>query len=984
MIKSKTLFALSLLGVSSIMYAQTVKPGGNSQPITDSKNSTLNYEYAINDPLNTRIYTLKNGLKVYLSVYKDAPRIQTFIAVKAGSKNDPANATGLAHYLEHMVFKGTDVYGTKDFKKESVEIKKIENLYESYRQTKDEAQRKKIYHQIDSISGVAAKYAIANEYDKLLAGIGATGTNAYTSLDKTVYVNDIPSNQIDNWLKIEAERFRKPVLRLFHTELEAVYEEKNRGLDNDQNKVFEALFSGLFTNHTYGTQTTIGTIEHLKNPSMVEINKFYNKYYVPNNMAIIMSGDFDPDKVIVEIEKNFGKFTPKPYDEYKFQPEAPITQKVVKEVIGPDPMNVNLGWRLGGKNTLDADLGVIVSSLIYNGTAGLIDLNLNQAQKVLNSYGFFDPFKDYSIFFIGGNPKEGQSLEEVEKLLLGQLDLIKKGNFPDWLLQAVITDIKYDKTKELEDNQSRSREMLDAFINDIKWQNNVNTLERLSKITKQEIVDFANKNFSETNYVVIYKRIGEDKSVQKVEKPAITPVELDRDNSSPFVKNIIKSVPATIEPKFLDYDKDILKPTLKSNVQLLYNKNTENKLFQMYYKFDMGSNNDKLLPIVIKYIKYLASEEISAEQFNQELYKLGSSFDVFIDKENTWVILEGLNDNFDKTVQLFEKILAKPLVVETVLKNVIEDFKKERNDNKLQKNLILNNGMVSYAKYGAINPFTYVLTDEELNNISTTEIKNKIKALLTYEHKILYYGPSEVEDVKTILNTNHNVPEKLIPIPEAYNFIEKQFDKTVYVVDYDMKQAEIILLGNGTSFDPNQVPIISLYNSYFGGNMSGVVFQDLRESKALAYSCYSSFIQPNKLSKKYFNISYIGSQADKLSEAIKGMNNLLNELPKADASFSAAKESLIAETRTQRITKANILFNYLAAQKLGLNYDIRKTVFDKTKLLTFDDVKNFYNQNIKGKSNTILVLGKKDELDIKALEKYGTVKFLTLKEVFGF
>jgi predicted Zn-dependent peptidase len=292
--------------------------------------------------------------------------------------------------------------------------------------------------------------------------------------------------------------------------------------------------------------------------------------------------------------------------------------------------------------------------------------------------------------------------------------------------------------------------------------------------------------------------------------------------------------------------------------------------------------------------------------------------------------------------------------------------------------------MVSYAKYGAINPFTYVLTDEELNNISTTEIKNKIKALLTYEHKILYYGPSEVEDVKTILNTNHNVPEKLIPIPEAYNFIEKQFDKTVYVVDYDMKQAEIILLGNGTSFDPNQVPIISLYNSYFGGNMSGVVFQDLRESKALAYSCYSSFIQPNKLSKKYFNISYIGSQADKLSEAIKGMNNLLNELPKADASFSAAKESLIAETRTQRITKANILFNYLAAQKLGLNYDIRKTVFDKTKLLTFDDVKNFYNQNIKGKSNTILVLGKKDELDIKALEKYGTVKFLTLKEVFGF
>jgi predicted Zn-dependent peptidase len=983
MIKSKSLIAFTLISVSSIISAQTVKPGGNSKPITDNK-TNLNYEYALNDPLNTRIYTLKNGMKVYLSVYKNAPRIQTLIAVKAGSKNDPANATGLAHYLEHMVFKGTDVYGTKDFKKESVEIKKIENLYEVYRGTKDEAQRKKIYHQIDSISGVAAKYAIANEYDKMLAGIGATGTNAFTSFDQTVYVNDIPSNQIDNWLKIEAERFRKPVLRLFHTELEAVYEEKNRGLDSDENKVYEAIMEGLFKNHTYGTQTTIGTIEHLKNPSMVEINKFYNKYYVPNNMAIIMSGDFDPDKVIVDIEKNFGKFAPKPYDEYKFQPETTISQKLVKEVIGPDPMNVNLGWRVGGEGTKDAEIGAIIAYMMYNGTAGLLDLNLNQAQKVLNSNGIFYALKDYSLFGLTGMPKEGQTLEEVEKLILEQLDIIKKGNFPDWLLQAVITDVKYDKTKSLEDNQSRSFEMLGAFINDIKWQNKVNSLERMSKITKQEIVDFANKNFTETNYVVVYKRIGEDKSVQKVEKPAITPVELDRDNSSPFVKNIVKSTPATIEPKFLDYDKDILKSTIKSNIPLLYTKNTENNLFQMYYKFDMGSNNDKLLPIAIKYIKYVAGEDITAEQFKQELYKLGSSFDVFIDNENTWVSLDGLSDNYDKTVQLFEKVLAKPLVDEKVLKNLIEDFKKERNDNKLQKRLILNRAMVSYARYGAINPFSFVMTDEELDKVTVADVKSKIKSLLTFEHKILYYGPKEADYVKTVLNTNHNVPEKLSPIPVTYNFVEKQFDKTVYVVDYDMKQAEIMMLGNGNSFDANQVPIISLYNHYFGGNMSGVVFQDLRESKALAYSCYSRYNQPNKLSKNYFNASYIGSQADKLADAIKGMNDLLNELPKADASFNAAKESLIAETRTQRITKADILFNYLSAQDLGLNYDNRKTVFEKASTLTFDDVKNFHQQNIKGKSNTILVLGKKDRLDMKVLEKYGTVKFLTLKEVFGY
>ena len=256
------------------------------------------YKTVPNDPLNARIYKLDNGLTVYMTVYKNAPRIQTYIAVGAGSKNDPKTATGLAHYLEHMVFKGTDRYGAKDYSQEEPLLNQIEMLYESYRQTTDTLIRKKIYHKIDSISGAAAKYAIANEYDKMLTSIGAQGTNAYTWMEQTVYVNDIPSNQIDKWLAIESERFRKPVMRLFHTELEAVYEEKNRGLDNDGIKAWEALFAGLWQKHPYGTQTTIGTIDHLKNPSLTEIKKFYNSWYVPNNMAICLSGDFDPDSLI--------------------------------------------------------------------------------------------------------------------------------------------------------------------------------------------------------------------------------------------------------------------------------------------------------------------------------------------------------------------------------------------------------------------------------------------------------------------------------------------------------------------------------------------------------------------------------------------------------------------------------------------------------------------------------------------------------------
>lgn len=985
---TKLIFFLVSLLLTFFSFAQTpVKKNkhlGNSSPVVDLKQSSLNYEYALNDPLKTRIYTLKNGMKVYLSVYKDAPRIQTFIAVKAGSKNDPPNATGLAHYLEHMVFKGTDVYGTKDFKKEEAEIKKIENLYEVYRQTKDEAKRKIIYHQIDSVSGVAAKYAIANEYDKMLATIGANGTNAFTSFDQTVYVNDIPSNQIDTWLKIEAERFRKPVLRLFHTELEAVYEEKNRSLDNDNDKVYDAIMSSLFKNHTYGTQTTIGTIDHLKNPSLIEINKFYNKYYVPNNMAIIMSGDFDPDKVIVDIEKHFGSYASKPVEDYNYKPEEPITSKIVKTVVGPDPTSVNLGWRVGGEGSTDADMGDLMASILYNGTAGLMDINLNQAQKVLSSNNIFYVLKDYALFGFTGEPKEGQSLEEVEQLLLSQIELVKKGEFPDWLLQAVITDLKLRKTKELEQNYSRASEMLDAFVNNIKWQKSVDRIERISKITKKEIVDFANKNFTNSNYVVVYKKTGENAPTEKVVKPAITPIEVDRNNTSKFVQNINAAIPAKIEPKFLDYEKDILKSTLKSNIQLLYNKNTENKLFELYYKFDMGKNNDKLLPIAIKYIPYLAIEGMDAAKIKQEFYRLGCSFNVFSDNENTWISLVGLNDNFEKALKLFEKMLDKPVVDETVLKNLLADVIKSRNDLKLQKSVILNSAMLNYARYGSVNPFSHVLTDEEINKITVSDIKNKIRSLTSFEHRVLYYGPNKLEEVKSMINSYHNVPEKLTATPPLYNFVEKPLDKTVYVIDFDMTQVEILMLSNGIKYDPNNVPIIALYNNYFGGGMSSIVFQDLRESKALAYSTGSGYNQPNKANKNYFNSSYIGSQADKLSEAIKGLSDLLNNMPRSEAGFNSSRELILQEMRTQRITKSEIFFSYLSAENMGNKTDIRKDIYEKVQNYKLEDIQKFQKEHIQGKPITVLVLGKKENLDLKVLEKYGTVKFLTLKEVFGY
>jgi predicted Zn-dependent peptidase len=365
-------------------------------------------------------------IPMILAVNKDMPRIQTMVVTKAGSKNDPSDNTGLAHYLEHMLFKGTDKYGTQDYAKEKVYLDQIDALYEQYNKTQDPSKRQSIYRQIDSVSGLASKYSVANEFDKMCQGIGAQGTNAFTSVEQTVYINDIPSNRIHQWIEIESERYRNPVLRLFHTELEAVYEEKNISLDNDGEEAYEKMMASLFKAHPYGTQTTIGTVEHLKNPSLIKIRNYFNTYYVPNNMAVIMVGDFVPEEVIEMVDKHFSYMQAKPVPPFNFQMEYPRGRPDSISVVGPDAANVMLGWRFDGAASRQAILLRIVDLLLNNSKAGLIDLNLVKEQKVLSANSSPEIMKDYSVHFLMGKPKEGQTLEEVKELLLAQINKIKK------------------------------------------------------------------------------------------------------------------------------------------------------------------------------------------------------------------------------------------------------------------------------------------------------------------------------------------------------------------------------------------------------------------------------------------------------------------------------------------------------------------------------------------------------------------------------
>ena len=608
-------------------------------------NSKYKYETVKGDPLNTKIYTLDNGLKVYMSVNKETPRIQTYIAVNVGGKNDPAETTGLAHYFEHLMFKGTQQFGTSDFAAEKPMLDEIENLFEVYRKTTDEAERAAIYHRIDSISYEASKIAIPNEYDKLMSAIGANGTNAFTSQDMTVYVEDIPSNEIDNWARIQADRFKNPVIRGFHTELETIYEEKNMSLTQDSRKVWEAMDAALFPHHPYGTQTVLGTQEHLKNPSITNVRNYHKTYYVPNNMAVCVSGDFDPDEMVATIEKYFGDMQPNPnLPKLHFEPEQPITAPVVKEVYGLEAANVMLGWRLPGANDKSTDISDIVGSILYNGQAGLIDLDLNQQQKVLSAYGYASTQPDYSSFLVAGRPKTGQSLDEVRDLLLAEVAKLRDGDFDENLIEATINNYKMQLMRSFEENDSRAILYVYSFISGTDWADEVARIDRMSKITKQDIVDWANKYLGPESYAIVYKREGKDPNEQKIAAPKITPIVTNRDSQSEFLTEIQNSKVEPIEPVFVDYKKDMSQFEAQKGVNVLYKKNETNDIFTLIYVFNTGTENDPALNLAFDYLSYLGTDKMSAEQIASEMYAIACSFGLSAGANQSWIEGSGLSE----------------------------------------------------------------------------------------------------------------------------------------------------------------------------------------------------------------------------------------------------------------------------------------------------------------------------------------------------
>ena len=946
--------------------------------------SQYKYETVKGDPLKAKIYTLDNGMKVYMTVNKEQPRIQANIAVKVGGKNDPSETTGLAHYFEHLMFKGTPNFGTADYEAEKVLLDQIEALFEVYRVTEDEAERAAIYHQIDSISYLASDYFIPNEYDKLMSFIGSEGTNAYTSTDMTVYVEQIPSNQVENWARIQADRFANPVIRGFHTELETVYEEKNMSLTKDFRKALEAMDGMLFPDHPYGTQTVLGTQEHLKNPSITNIKNYQKTYYVPNNIAICLSGDFDPDEMVAVIEKYFGQMQPnKDLPEITLATSSVIESPVEKDVYGLDAENIMIGWKYPGAKSEDALVAEVAASVLYNGSAGLIDLNINQQQKVLGAYGMSYGRPDAGEFILMGNPKQGQTLEEVRDILLAEVAKLRNGEFDEAVLNGTINNMKLSLMRSLEDNGSRADMFVQSFINGTDWADDVKSIEKMQEVTKEDIVKWAGRYLGENNYAIVYKRMGEDKNVIKVTAPKITPIKSNRDKKSAFLEEITSTEVKPIEPSFIDYSTALSQFDV-DGLNVVYVQNEVNDLAELYYEFFTGTQNDPALKLAANYLSYLGTPTRSAEEIAQEMYQLACTFNLRSGSSSSFISISGLSENLPEAMRIVEDLIYNAVPDEAILENLKADMLKERADAKLNQGRCFS-ALQNYILLGKDYIRETTLTDRQIAELTSEELLGKVRNLMEYSHEVSYYGPSTENEVKALIRENHRIAEELKPLTLRYPEAVPTPSSKVYLAQYDAKQIYYLQYSNNEEkLDLDSDPYIKLYNEYFGGGMNAIVFQEMREARGLAYSASGRLLEPEYKDDSYKYFAFIATQNDKMQTAIEAFDEIINDMPVSETAFNIAKEALTTKYRTERITGRNILRSYQNARDMGITEPRSKKIYEKLPELTLEDVKATQEKWVKDRTYCYGILGDIKNLDTDYLKTLGTVEVLTLEDIFGY
>lgn len=960
----------------AIVLLTTLSAGGRNVP--------AGCDTVAGDPTGTMIYTLPNGLKLYMSVNRQQPKISTLIAVRVGSKNDPAETTGLAHYFEHLMFKGSEQLGTTDYAAEKPMLDEIERLFETYRVTADQHARDSIYHLIDSVSYKASLLAIPNEYDKAMALIGSTGTNAYTSYDQTCYVETIPSNRLDAWCRIQADRFEHPVLRGFHTELETIYEEKNMSMVDDSDRMFDAMMTLLFPNHPYGTQTVLGTREHLKNPSITNVKAYHDKWYVPDNIAIMLSGDFDPEEAIATVTRYWGTMEPGRPERKAVEPLGPLTAIADTTVTGPNAATVYVAWRLPAASDPLTRKAELMSDVLNNGYAGLMDLDLVQKLKVMEAGAFMMSLADHSAFILYGTPMPGQSLEEVRDLLLGEVEKLKKGDFDKELLQGVVNNHRLALERGLEYNDSRINMMTSAFINGMPWADQVTDILNYGKMSAADVAATAREALPADGYAVVYKVTGEAPDVATIAKPALTPIATNRDTASRYLTALAAETVTPIEPEFPDFARDITHLKLAGDQELLYTRNTTNNVFTLSRVIERGSRADSLLSLLPMALDFAGTADMTTEEVQQEFYRLACKYSLSVGSRYTYINLTGLSENMDKAVALLDRVIAGARISADDYSSMADRVLKGRDDATNDQADCVG----AAARYMIFGPAMAAsrVDSTTLVNLDPKVLTGLLADMGRCSSRYLYYGPVEPAKLVKSLNAVHRKPRGgyTATTPGSLWPYMATPEPQVFFYPFKSNQSNLYLYANRDSlYNPELAPVIAMYNAYFGGGMNSIVFQEMRESRSLCYSAWADLSEPGYKDQPYTVSAGIGTQVDKLGDALDAFRLIINDMPLSEAAFNIARTNLETVLRTRRVKGFGLLNAYIDALDHGIDYDINAAIYKALPTMTLSDITGIQQRLVKGSTFNYSVVADPAEVDMELLRGLGPVKTLTKEEIFG-
>lgn len=928
-------------------------------------------------------HVLPNGFTVYLSPNPAEPRIYTEIAVRAGSKHDPDRSTGLAHYLEHMLFKGTDQIGSSNWEAEEPLLQEIAKTYEAHRNTTDPEARNNLYAKIDQLSQEAAKYALPGEYDRLIAQMGARHTNAYTWVDQTVFLNDIPSGELGRWMKLESERFSKLVLRLFHTELETVFEEFNISQDKDIRKVMRTANEALYSPHPYGTHTTIGKGEHLKAPSHYDIYDFFAKHYVPGNMTMVLAGDFDPAEALEWARKTFGQWESKAIPEYK----APTPQEVKKEsleVFGQEAESAYMHWRIPGAGTPESIVAQLASGMLYNRQAGIFDEALLQTQKVLSASAGVTPMAEYGTFRCTVKPAPGQSLENAVALVQTQIARLASGDYPDWLRDAVLVDHEVTMNRSAESNQGRAGILTTAFLHRLELEDVLHRVHKLKQVSTEEVQAFAKTYLDPTACITVYKRQGDDPTVMKVDKPDITPIPLQTDHFSGFAERLLKTEPKQIEARFANLNEEIHQEKLSDGVVLHHLDNEENDLFELLYVFDFGTRSDRWISFATKYLNYLGTSRRTNAQVQVDFYRLGLQWQVQASAHRVYLGVNGLDKHLPEALELLDELIRDCQPDEDRWTTLVENTAQNRQNQRTDKQMVLRRAMNQYGRFGDKAPLANNPTLSELKAKDASDLVTSLHALAEMERAVFYYGPTDAAKVKalvqdkTYLPTISRKPTRAQPLP----VIVPKADE-VKVVDFPGVQVEILALRHvAPGFDAEAWIMAEWFNQYYGLGLSSVVFQELRESRALAYSTYAYSETPDRKDGNQFLQAFIGTQPDKLQTALDAMTSLLRDWKWDAAAAERVRSGMLQQMRTERDLRQSRYWLWRQGLDRGITSNQREWLYKQLEKATPADLEVYFKR-LNNAPTTFLVLGNKEHLNMETLASFGEVEELTLDTVFG-